>query len=90
MFVNMGTFDILALPEASLPDPVGAAAAYRAWGMDYIISGNLRAGPEGAENRLILRVLDARRGESSFGDALRFPRSGPDTAKTAFWRLPRR
>ncbi|WP_215745823.1 hypothetical protein [Gluconobacter sp. P1C6_b] len=84
LFVNMGTFDILALPEASLPDPVSAAAAYRAWGMDYIISANLRAGPEGAENRLILRVLDARRGGVIiWGTHYDFPRSGADTAKNS-------
>ncbi|MFT8612889.1 MAG: hypothetical protein ABF727_09655 [Gluconobacter oxydans] len=84
MFVNMGIFDILALPETSLPDPVGAAAAYRAWGMDYIISGNLRAGPEGAENRLILRVLDARRGGVIiWGTHYDYSRSGPDMAKNS-------
>ncbi|MBF0885760.1 AfsR/SARP family transcriptional regulator [Gluconobacter sphaericus] len=84
LFVNMGIFDILALPETSLPDPVSATAAYRAWGMDYIISANLRAGPEGSENRLILRVLDARHGGVIiWGTHYDFPRSGPDTAKNS-------
>lgn len=84
IFVHMGTFDILAIPEGSLSDPVNASAIYRAWGMDYIISGTLRAGPDGADNRLILRVLDARRGGVIiWGTHYDFPSSGPDTAKNS-------
>ncbi|MFT8807381.1 AfsR/SARP family transcriptional regulator [Gluconobacter sp.] len=84
MFVNMGTFDILAIPEASLPDPANAPAVYRAWGTDYVISGNLRTGQDGADNRLILRVLDARRGGVIiWGTHYDFPSSGLDAAKNS-------
>lgn len=84
IFVQMGTFDILAIPEGSLSDPVDASATYRAWGMDYIISGTLRAGPNGADNRLILRVLDARRaGVIIWGTHYDFPSLGTDAAKNS-------
>ncbi|MQR97835.1 hypothetical protein [Gluconobacter aidae] len=84
IFVNMGAFDILARPEFSQPHSVSAAAIYRSCGVDYIISGNLRTDPEGTENRLILRVLDARRGGTIiWGTHYDFPSSGPDTAKNS-------
>jgi len=84
IFVHMGTFDILSVPEPSLPDPVNAAAVYRSWGTDYIISGSLRAGLDGADNRLIVRVLDARRGGVIiWGTHYDFPSAGPDAAKNS-------
>ncbi|WP_194258985.1 AfsR/SARP family transcriptional regulator [Gluconobacter vitians] len=79
IFVHMGTFDVLSVPKASEPDPVNAAAVYRAWGTDYIISGSLRGGEGGTDNRLIVRVLDARRGGVIiWGTHYDFPSTGPD------------
>ncbi|MBS1102192.1 hypothetical protein JK202_04055 [Gluconobacter sp. Dm-62] len=82
MFVNMGTFDILSIADISSPDSVNAPSIYQSLGADYVISGSLRAGQEdGADNRLILRVLDARRGGVIiWGTHFDFPSSGPDEA----------
>ncbi|WP_408872993.1 hypothetical protein [Gluconobacter roseus] len=80
----MGTFDILSVPKASEPDPVNAAAVYRAWGTDYIISGSLRGGQGATDNRLIVRVLDARRGGVIiWGTHYDFPSEGPDAGKNS-------
>ncbi|MEN3168108.1 hypothetical protein [Gluconobacter sp. OJB] len=84
MFVSMGTFDIVAVPDISLSDPVNAVAAYQALGADYVISTSLRGGEDGVENRLILRVLDARRnGVIIWGTHYDFPSSGSDQARNS-------
>ncbi|MBF0861336.1 AfsR/SARP family transcriptional regulator [Gluconobacter kanchanaburiensis] len=84
IFVHMGTFDILAAPVVPLPDPVQASAVCRGMGADYIISGMLRRSPDHANNRLILRVLDARRhGVIVWGTHYDFPGAGPETAESS-------
>ena len=84
MFVNMGTFDIVASPEVRLSDSANAAVAYQTLGADYVISGNLRAGTDGGESRLILRVLDARRhGVIIWGTHYDFPSSAPEQAQNS-------
>ncbi|WP_174694438.1 AfsR/SARP family transcriptional regulator [Gluconobacter albidus] len=84
MFVNMGTFDIVSSPGLPPSDTANAAMMYQALGADYIISGNLRGGAEGAESRLILRVLDARRyGVIIWGTHYDFPSLAPEQAQSS-------
>ncbi|MBF0888415.1 hypothetical protein HKD19_07655 [Gluconobacter sp. LMG 1745] len=84
MFVSMGTFDIISPPDTPPSDSINAAMAYQALGADYIISGNLRAGADGADSRLILRVLDVRRGGVIiWGTHYDFPSSAPEKAQNS-------
>ncbi|OAG72086.1 Bacterial transcriptional activator domain protein [Gluconobacter japonicus] len=62
LFVHVDTFDIVAMPEGFVPDPVNPMASYRGLGADYIITGAVRAGASDHALRLILKVMDVRAG----------------------------